>query len=187
MKIRIKEKKGGFALSIGLLGVCLVLLTFNIETIFQVGTPNTLSSFILAATSTQGVSPTFTETHTLSSTQIPLSKPTQPISTPVSPADHFPILSDAVSVEGILVGRWYSYTTATDQEQVLEYYRQQLPLYHWDIAHVVYPNDHLGYIIYRQKYSDFIYIYEDQDLSLTYVEIFLSPDSPSLQSYQSDG
>lgn len=93
--------------------------------------------------------------------------------------NHIPIRSDALAAEGRPEDRWYSYVTHTDQDLVLNYYLQKLPSYGWEIDWVS-PNDHGGYIIYRKNVLDFIYIFADEDRGMTFVEIFLSSGSPSL-------
>jgi hypothetical protein len=93
--------------------------------------------------------------------------------------NRIPILPDASSAEGKPEDRWYSYVTKSDQDKVLEYYLQQLPRYRWEIDWIS-PNDDGGYIIYRRNVLDFIYIFEDKDRGVTFVEIFLSTGSPSL-------
>jgi hypothetical protein len=90
---------------------------------------------------------------------------------------HLPIPPDAQSAEGKPEERFYSFVTKSDQDQVLDYYLEQLPRYGWEIDWVS-PNDEDGYIIYRKEVLDFIYIYENDDL--TFVNIFLSTGSPSL-------
>ena len=100
-----------------------------------------------------------------------------PSGTPVSIWNNIPILPDALAGEGLPEDYYYRYVTNMSQEEVLDYYLQQLPLYNWEIDWVS-PNDKGGYIIYRKNSWDFIYIYEDGDL--TYVEIGLTASSPSL-------
>lgn len=60
---------------------------------------------------------------------------------------------------------------------MLEYYRRQLPSYGWEIPWIT-PNDHGGYIIYRDGVLDFIYIFEQDDL--TFVLIWIAASSPSM-------
>jgi len=144
-------------------------------------------TFTPTPTNTPTVTPTFTPTSTPTkkptSTETPTQTPTPeptlsiPSGTPMSLWNHIPILPDALAAEGRPEDRWYSYTTHTDQDIVLDYYLQQLPLYNWEIEFVS-PNDKGGYIIYRKNVLDFIYIFEDGDL--TFIEIFLSTGSPSL-------
>ena len=93
--------------------------------------------------------------------------------------NRLPILPDALAAEGRLEDRWYSYVTEVDQDLVLNYYLQKLPSYGWQIDWVS-ENDNGGYIIYRKNVLDFIYIYEDQERGVTFVDIFLSTGSPSL-------
>jgi hypothetical protein len=93
--------------------------------------------------------------------------------------NRIPILPDASSAEGRPEDRWYSYVTHSNQDTVLDYYVQQLPRYRWEIDWVS-PNDNGGYILYRKNVLDFIYIFEDKDRDVTFVEIFLSTGSPSL-------
>lgn len=90
-----------------------------------------------------------------------------------------PIRSDALAAEGRVEDRWYTYVTEADQDLVLEYYLQRLPSNGWEIDWVS-PNDEGGYIIYRKNIMDFIYIFEDEGRNLTFVLIFLSTGSPSL-------
>ena len=73
--------------------------------------------------------------------------------------------------------RFYSYIIATSQERVRDYYLEQLPRYCWTVDWVS-SNDRGGYIIYRQNVFDFIYIFQVE--GITYVHIFLSAYSPSL-------
>jgi hypothetical protein len=97
----------------------------------------------------------------------------------VSVFHHIPIRSDALAAEGQPDDRWYSYVIDVDQDLVLDYYLERLPSNGWEVDWVS-PNDHGGYIIYRKDVLDFIYIYEDEERGLTFVEIFLSTGSPSL-------
>ncbi|MFN8398765.1 MAG: hypothetical protein U0X74_02025 [Anaerolineales bacterium] len=93
--------------------------------------------------------------------------------------NHIPILTDALAAEGNPEDKWYSYITQTDQDNVLDYYLQQLPAYGWEIAWVT-PNENGGYIIYREDiFEDFIYIFEDKEHKLTFVKIYISRGSPS--------
>ena len=92
---------------------------------------------------------------------------------------NIPIRSDAVAAEGQVEDRWYTYVTPTDQDLVLNYYLQRLPSIGWEVDWVS-PNDHGGYIIYRKNVFDFIYIFEDEERGVTFVDIFLSTGSPSL-------
>lgn len=86
-----------------------------------------------------------------------------------------PIRSDALAADGPAEERWYTYVTETDQDLVVKYYLDRLPAAGWEIDWVS-PNDQGGYIIYRKNVLDFIYIFEDQERGLTFVDIFLSSE-----------
>jgi hypothetical protein len=97
----------------------------------------------------------------------------------VSLFHNIPIRSDAKGAEGQPEDRWYSYVIEVDQDLILDYYLQRLPSIGWEIDWVS-ENDKGGYIIYRKDVLDFIYIFEDSERGLTFVDIFLSTGSPSL-------
>lgn len=86
-------------------------------------------------------------------------------------------MPNALSAEGLPEERVYTYVTHSGQERVLDFYMEELPRLGWEVDWVS-PNDEGGYIIYRKDVLDFIYISEQGDL--TFVTIFLSPGSPSL-------
>ena len=179
MKTFIEGKNTGLALLLGFLGISMIVLSCNITSVFQPSTPTPTVTSTFTATSTVTPSPTFTNTPTRTPTRTPTPEPTRsiPSGTPMSVWNRLPILPDALAADGLPEDRWYSYITPTDQDEVLDYYLQQLPVYGWEIPWVT-PNDHEGYIIYRENALDFIYIFEDGDL--TYVDIWLSTGSPSL-------
>lgn len=161
------------------LGINIAVLSCNITSVFQPSTPTATITLTptLTATATVTPSPTVTETPTHTPTRTPTLTPTVsiPSGTPMAKWNNLPIMSDALAAEADT--QYYRYITEMDQDKVLEYYLQQLPRYHWEVEWVS-PNDHGGYIIYRKSYFDFIYIFEDRDL--TFVTLILSSSSPSL-------
>lgn len=84
-----------------------------------------------------------------------------------------------MAAEGQPEDRVYTYITEVNQDLVLNYYLQKLTSYGWEIDGFS-ENDKGGYIIFRKNVLDFIYIYEDQERGVTFVHIFLSTGSPSL-------
>lgn len=179
MKTHIAAKNTWFAFFLGFLGVSISVLSCNITAVFQPSTPTPTMTSTFTATSTVTPSPTSTNTPTRTPTQTSTPEPTRsiPSGTPMAFWNRLPILSDALAADGVPEDRWYSYITHTDQDTVLDYYLEQLPRYQWEISWIT-PNDHGGYIIYRENVLDFIYIFEDGDL--TYIDIWLSTGSPSL-------
>jgi len=181
MKTHIAGKNTWLALIPFILGSSMVALACNITSVFQPSTATPTMTPTFTASPTVTPSPTSTKTPTRTPTLTPTSEPTEsiPSGTPMALWNHIPILPDALAAEGRPEDRYYRYITHTDQDKVMDYYLQQLPRYGWEVDWVS-PNDHGGYIIYRKEIFDFIYIYEDGDL--TFVTIFLSSGSPSLNS-----
>src|ERR1044071_656830 len=181
MKTNNAAKNAWLALIALILGSSLPEIACNAASVFlpNTATPTPTSTF--TASPTVIPSPTSTNTATRIPTRTLTPEPTIPIpsGTPMSVWNHIPILPDASSAEGKPEDRWYSYGTQSDQDKVLEYYLQQLPRYQWEIDWIS-PNDKGGYIIYRKNVLDFIYIFEDKDWGVTFVEIFLSTGSPSI-------
>ena len=181
MKTSIAVKNTWFALMICILGSSLLVLACNITSVFRPSTPTPTNSPTYTASPTITPSPTRTSTPTRTPTPTLTPNPTRsiPVGTPVSLFHKIPIRSDAVGADGQLEDRWYIYVTEVDQDLVLDYYLQRLPSTGWEIDWVS-ENDEGGYIIYRENVLDFIYIFEDHELGVTFVEIFLSTGSPSL-------
>jgi hypothetical protein len=181
MKAHVAARNTWLALIAFILGNSMLVLACNVMSVFQPSTPTPTNSPTFTASPTITASPTLTSTPTQTPTPTSTPEPTRsiPSGTPVSMFHHIPIRSDAVAAEGQPEDRWYSYVTVVDQDLVLDYYLQKLPSYGWEIDWVS-PNDKGGYIIYRKNILDFIYIFEDKDRELTFVEIFLSTGSPSL-------
>ena len=164
-----------------LLGISMVLLSCNITSVFKPSTPTPTNSPTFTASPTITPSPTRTNTPTRTSTPTSTPQPTLaiPSGTPVALFHHIPIRSDAIAAEGKPEDRWYTYVTEVDQDLVLDYYLQRLPSNGWEIDWVS-ENDKGGFIIYRKNVLDFIYVFEDEERGVTFVEIFLSTGSPSL-------
>lgn len=155
-------------------------------------TPTATLTVTLTSTATFTPTPTFTATETATPTPPPTStktatptpitptpEPTDalPSGTPVTVWHHLPIMPGAIAGDE-LGERFYDYITQESQDEVLDFYLQKLPQSGWVIDWIS-PNDEGGYIIYRQSYLDFIYIYEESDV--TRIMIFLSTGSPSLE------
>ncbi len=164
-----------------ILGSNMLLASCNVMSLFQPSTATPTNFPTITASPTVTASPTRTSTPTQTSTPTSTPEPTRsiPSGTPVSLFHHIPIRFDAVAAEGQPEDRWYTYVTEVGQDLVLDYYLQRLPSNGWEID-CVSENDHGGYIIYRKNVLDFIYIFEDKERSVTFVEIFLSTGSPSL-------
>ena len=174
-----KNSKQRLTLILLVLGIGMAVLSCNTTSVFQPNTPTPTIPPTFTASPTVTPSPTSTKTPTQTPTRTPTPEPAEsmPSGTPVSIWNNIPILPDALAGEGLPEDHYYRYITNTDQEKVLDYYLQQLPLHNWEIDWVS-PNDKGGYIIYRKNAWDFIYIYEEGDL--TFVEIGLTASSPSL-------
>lgn len=143
-------------------------------------TPSPTSTATATATSTSTATLTASPTRTQAPTRTPLPPtatptPDLPSGTPLATWHKLPIMADAIAGEELADG-WYSFTTPSDQDKVRDFYLKKLSKSGWTVDFVS-PNDHNGYIIYRQGYLDFIYIYETSDVTL--VQIFLSASSPS--------
>jgi hypothetical protein len=181
MKTNIAAKNSWLARIAFVLGSSMLVLACNAASVFQPSTATPTVSPTLTVSPAVTASPIPTNTPTRTPAQTPTPEPTRsiPSGTPMSLWHHIPIRSDAVAAEGQLEDRWYTYVTQTDQDLVLKYYLQRLPSSGWEIDWVS-PNDHGGYIIYRKNVLDFIYIFEDEERGVTFVEIFLSTGSPSL-------
>ena len=179
MKTNISTKNIWPILIVFMFGSGLVSLACDLTTVFQPSTPTPTPTSTLTASPTVTPSVTFTETPTLTPTDTPTSPPTQaiPSGTPMARWHNLPIMHDAVAAEGEPDDRVYIYVTHADQDEVLQYYLVQLSRYGWEIDWTS-PNDREGYIIYRKNVLDFIYIFEQGDL--TFVNMFLSTSSPSL-------
>ena len=174
-----KNSKRRLTLILLVLGISMAVLSCNTPSVFQPNTPTPTIPPTFTASPTVTPSPTPTKTPTQIPTRTPTPEPAEsmPSGTPVSIWNNIPILPDALAGEGLPEDHYYRYITNTSQEKVLDYYLQQLPLHNWEIDWVS-PNDKGGYIIYRKNAWDFIYIYEEGDL--TYIEIGLTASSPSL-------
>ncbi|MCQ3936605.1 MAG: hypothetical protein DPW18_06115 [Chloroflexi bacterium] len=180
MKTIIEIKKAWLILIPCILVSSFIVASCNTMFVFQPSTPTPTSPPTFTASPTITAPPTHTTpTRTPTPTLTPEPTRSIPSGTPVSLFHNIPIPSDAVAAEGQPKDRWYVYVTEVDQDIVLEYYLQRLPAIGWEIDWVS-ENDKGGYIIYRKNVLDFIYIYEDQERSLTFVDIFLSTGSPSL-------
>jgi hypothetical protein len=183
MKTNIAAKNTWLAIMALILGSSLPGIACNAASVFlpNTFTPTLTFTFTASPTVTSSPSPTSTNTPTRIPTRTLTPEPTLsiPSGTPLSVWNRIPILPDASSAEGRPEDRWYSSVTHSNQDTVLDYYVQQLPRYRWEIDWVS-PNDNGGYIIYRKNVLDFIYIFEDKDRDVTFVEIFLSTGSPSL-------
>lgn len=179
MKAHITRKNTWLALYPFVLGLSVVTLSCNITSVFKPSTPTPTITPTFTGTSTVTPSPTSSETPTRTPSRTPTPEPTEviPAGTPMSIWNNIPILSDALAGESQVEDRFYRYITHTSQDEVLDYYLEQLPHYNWDIDWVS-PNDEGGYIIYRKNILDWVYIFEEGDL--TFVNIFLSSGSPSL-------
>ena len=178
MKTLFAGKNTRPALFSFVLGISIVMLSCNITSVFQPSTPTSTTAPTFTATSTETPSPTSTPTSTQTLGRTPTPEPTEviPSGTPMSLWHNLPILADALAGELQVEDRYYRYITHTSQDEVLDYYLEQLPRYNWDIDWVS-SNDEGGYIIYRKSISDWIAIFEEGDL--TFVIIFLSRGSPS--------
>jgi hypothetical protein len=185
MKTRVAVKNTWFAMIVFILGSNMLVLACKVTSVFQPSTATPTYTPTFTASPTVTASPTSTATPTRTPTRIPTRTPTPeptfpvPSGTPMSIWNRIPILPDALSAEGLPEDRWYSYVTHSDQDKVLDFYIQQLPRHKWEISWIS-PNDHGGYIIYRRDVLDAIYIFEDKDRDLTFVEIWISTGSPSL-------
>jgi hypothetical protein len=181
MKTHVVAINTWFALIAFILGSSMLALACNVTSVFQSSTPTPTITSTVTATPTVTASPTPTKTPTRTPTPTLTPEPTLsiPSGTPMSRWNRLPILPDALSADGIPEDRWYIYVTHSDQDKVLDYYLQQLPRYKWEISWIT-PNDNGGYIIYRKDLLDFIYIFEDRDRDLTFVELWLSTGSSSL-------
>ena len=179
----IKENNTKFFLLFGFLCSTILLLSCGATSIVQPDTPTPTITFTFTIASTQTPSPTFTRTPRPTRTPTSTPEATQtralPADTPLSVWNHIPIRSDAIAGKEELEGYVYTYTTEVDQDLVLDYYLQRLPARGWDV-NLVSPNTEGGYIIHREGYIDFIYIFEDKERSVTFVEMLLSFSSPSL-------
>ena len=181
MKTNMETRNAWLALLACILGSSLLVVGCNGKSAFQLRTPTPTNSPTYTASPTVTASPTRTSRPTRTSTPTLTPEPTRsiPSGTPVSLFHNIPIRSDAVAADGQPEDRWYSYITEVSQDLVLDYYLQRLPSRGWEVEWVS-ENDKGGYIIYRKNVLDFIYIFEDQERGLTFVEIFLSTSSPSL-------
>jgi hypothetical protein len=143
-------------------------------------TPSPTLTLTSTSTPTFTPSPTATLTPTYTKTLVPSKTSTEtqsvPSDPPLSEFHHIPIMPGAVAGEFIGEDFWYHYIIKVSQEKVRDFYIKQLPLHNWAI-HVILPNDKGGYIIYRERNFDFIYIYQVGDT--TDILIMLSPNSPS--------
>jgi len=181
MKTNNEVKNTWLAVIAFVLGSSMLVLACNVTSVFQPSTATPTNTPTFTASPTVTASPTRTSTPTRTPSQTPTPEPTRaiPSGTPVSAFHHIPIRSDAVGAEGQPEDRWYTYVTEVDQDLILDYYLQRLPSVGWEIDWVS-ENDHGGYIIYRKNVLDFLYIFEDEERGVTFVEIFLSTGSPSL-------